>query len=167
MSEIVSWLVYVNQTTGYINLITSVRGSGAPAEGLTEDGQLLKHLTPSDINELTNWTTPGQFSIEYQWFENAWYYRGLRASEYHEWEGSSPGSWVYQTSRFEEIVKSERTRRLYSCDWTQVADAPLTAEQKTSYATYRQQLRDFPPTVDMSSEPTDVQSLSWPVEPTT
>jgi hypothetical protein len=40
--------------------------------------------------------------------------------------------------------RSRRDGRLTRCDWTQIADAPLTTEQKAVWATYRQQLRDLP-----------------------
>lgn len=37
-----------------------------------------------------------------------------------------------------------RTGFLAETDWTQTADSPLTADQKTAWAHYRQELRDFP-----------------------
>jgi len=39
-----------------------------------------------------------------------------------------------------EQVRAERNRLLVETDWTQVADAPV---DKTSWATYRQALRDI------------------------
>ena len=56
-------------------------------------------------------------------------------------------------------VRAERDRRLSACDWTQVADAPLTATEKTAWADYRQALRDVPQTFD---SPDDVV---WPETP--
>jgi hypothetical protein len=52
----------------------------------------------------------------------------------------------------EEIPESfllERMRQwrdilLAQSDWTQMADSPLSTQKKTEWATYRQQLRDFP-----------------------
>lgn len=41
-------------------------------------------------------------------------------------------------------VRAERDRLLAACDWTQVADAPMTDERKYVWATYRQALRDVP-----------------------
>ena len=41
-------------------------------------------------------------------------------------------------------VRAERDRLLADCDWTQVADAPLTAGVKQAWADYRQTLRDIP-----------------------
>ena len=43
-----------------------------------------------------------------------------------------------------EAVRAARDRRLAACDWTQLADAPLTDEEKVVWATKRQALRDVP-----------------------
>ena len=43
-----------------------------------------------------------------------------------------------------ELVRVERNRRLYDCDWTQLPDTALTAEQVEAWRVYRQELRDFP-----------------------
>jgi len=45
-------------------------------------------------------------------------------------------------------VRAERDCLLTECDWTQVTDAPLTADEKTAWAYYRQALRDVPQTFD-------------------
>jgi hypothetical protein len=56
-------------------------------------------------------------------------------------------------------LRSQRNAKLSLCDWTQVADAPLSVEQKAAWAAYRQDLRDLPEnTVDPSNP-------SWPSEP--
>ena len=57
------------------------------------------------------------------------------------------------------IKRKERDEKLTACDWTQLADSPLTDEQKTSWATYRQSLRDVPA---QSGFPWEV---TWPDEP--
>lgn len=41
-------------------------------------------------------------------------------------------------------VRNQRDQLLAQSDWTQMADSPLTAEQKAVWAAYRQQLRDLP-----------------------
>ena len=56
-------------------------------------------------------------------------------------------------------VRAERDRLLADCDWTQVADAPLTAAEKQAWADYRQTLRDIPQ--DFAT-PDDVV---WPEQP--
>lgn len=39
---------------------------------------------------------------------------------------------------------------LQQSDWTQLPDVPLTEEQKTAWATYRQALRDLPDLPDVA-----------------
>lgn len=41
-------------------------------------------------------------------------------------------------------MRTERSQRLRSTDWTQMDDAPLTAEKKLEIQAYRQLLRDLP-----------------------
>jgi hypothetical protein len=45
-------------------------------------------------------------------------------------------------------IKRVRNELLALCDWAQVNDAPLTIEQKTAWADYRQALRDIPQDYD-------------------
>lgn len=54
----------------------------------------------------------------------------------------------YEEIMIEESIIAERKRSirnelLINSDWTQLPDAPLTAEQKQQWANYRQQLRDI------------------------
>ena len=43
-----------------------------------------------------------------------------------------------------EVARARRNRALAASDWTQLADAPLTVEQKKEWNAYRQRLRDLP-----------------------
>jgi hypothetical protein len=52
----------------------------------------------------------------------------------------------------------ERNRRLKECDWTQLKDATLSNDLVKQWSAYRQQLRDFPETVD-------IKNPIWPTEP--
>lgn len=54
-------------------------------------------------------------------------------------------------------IRAERNAKLSACDWTQLADAPLTDVEKADWATYRQALRDLPST---QSDPFDI---AWPI----
>lgn len=44
-------------------------------------------------------------------------------------------------------VRNQRNQMLAQSDWTQMADSPLSDEQKTAWAAYRQALRDLPLTI--------------------
>ena len=56
-------------------------------------------------------------------------------------------------------VRALRMQRLTACDWTQVTDAPLSADLQVAWRDYRQALRDLPETF---SSPLDVE---WPTPP--
>ena len=58
------------------------------------------------------------------------------------------------------IVRAERNQRLIESDWTQIPDSPLSTEDKTSWATYRQSLRDLPNQPEF-----DPDDFEWQVEP--
>ena len=68
--------------------------------------------------------------------------------------------WVAQTDAQAQSITSQRNKLLYESDWTQIPNNPLTIEQQTTWATYRQQLRDIP---QQSGFPYNV---TWPVAPT-
>ncbi len=57
------------------------------------------------------------------------------------------------------FIRQERDRRLAECDWTQVADVPLTEEKKNEWILYRQLLRNLPSTI------VDVSPINWPSKP--
>jgi len=56
-------------------------------------------------------------------------------------------------------LRSRRNSLLIACDWTQLADAPLTSQMKQCWMTYRQALRDLPSNTSNPSNPV------WPTEP--
>ena len=57
-----------------------------------------------------------------------------------------------------KVIRSERDGKLFSCDWTQLDDVPLTAEQVQQWRTYRQALRDITPQPDPFN-------ITWPTPP--
>ena len=61
-----------------------------------------------------------------------------------------------------ERLREVRTRLLEECDWTQVADSPLSNTKKTEWATYRTQLRNLPSNYTNDDDITDV---TWPTKP--
>lgn len=68
-----------------------------------------------------------------------------------EWEaGAIDRQWA--------VVRTERNAKLGACDWTQLADNPLNAADRETWADYRQALRDI-------TQQTDPFNITWPVEP--
>lgn len=60
-----------------------------------------------------------------------------------------------------KFIEPIRKALLADCDFTQVADAPLSPEVIAEYVTYRQAIRDMPTT----QNPTTVEDVVWPVKP--
>lgn len=56
------------------------------------------------------------------------------------------------------VVDNQRNNILYSCDWTQLPDVPLTPEQVAQWRVYRQEVRD------VTNQP-DPFNITWPVAP--
>lgn len=56
-------------------------------------------------------------------------------------------------------VRADRTQRLKDCDWTMLAYAPISFTQLTTWAEYRQALRDVP------AQPGFPWDVSWPQQP--
>ena len=57
------------------------------------------------------------------------------------------------------LVRTQRDKLLYSCDWTQIADAAVSAENVAAWTAYRQALRAVPQTQ------TDPYAIVWPTPP--
>jgi hypothetical protein len=69
--------------------------------------------------------------------------------------------WVKVVDENQAIIQVniKRSKLLFSSDWTQIPNNPLTAEQQSAWATYRQELRDIP---QQSGYPFNV---IWPTSP--
>ena len=75
------------------------------------------------------------------------------------WEQQeTPDRDYYLRSRSADARKG-RNQLLSESDWTQISDAPLTAEQKAAWAAYRQELRD------LTSQPNFPWEVMWPAKP--
>jgi hypothetical protein len=57
-----------------------------------------------------------------------------------------------------EAVRKHRNALLFSCDWTQLPDAPLSTSQKGAWRQYRQSLRDMMATLVWNQS-------TWPAPP--
>jgi hypothetical protein len=58
-----------------------------------------------------------------------------------------------------DSIRAERNFLLSQSDWTQLADAPLSPEQKQAWTVYRQALRDVPSSFATPEE------VVWPTAP--
>lgn len=58
-----------------------------------------------------------------------------------------------------DSIRAGRDRLLAGCDWTQLADAPLSEDEREAWCAYRQELRDVP------QQPGFPGAVAWPREP--
>ena len=63
----------------------------------------------------------------------------------------------YTTAEYWENLRSQRNLRLEASDWSQLPDVPVGI--RTSYQTYRQELRDLP------ANTVDPRNVTWPEHP--
>lgn len=81
-------------------------------------------------------------------------------------DGTVSYDWQVETYTLQQCldmwIRGPRHLRLAMCDWTQTLDAPLTAEQKTAWADYRQALRDM---TTVYADVTDPSTIVWPLAP--
>jgi hypothetical protein len=64
-----------------------------------------------------------------------------------------------QDERQAENIRDSRNGKLSASDWTQIADVPLTTEQRAEWATYRQLLRD------LTAQQGFPWEITWPAKP--
>ena len=136
-----------------------------PSNPVAEDREMWNELLLIYIykdNLPEGFTDPATFSERYLWsFEtNDWVYRGPRPNEYYDWVD---GAWTCNPTNLMDEIRRQRDYRLGRSDWSQFSDNPLSEEQKASWRTYRQTLRDIPSTVTDSVDHPD--DLNWPDEP--
>lgn len=81
--------------------------------------------------------------------------------EYLEWLdlGNTPEAADPAWEETWDYIREIRNRLLLDCDWTQLADSPLSVEVKAEWAVYRQDLRDI--TEDFET----VEEVVWPTKP--
>jgi hypothetical protein len=86
----------------------------------------------------------------------------MYADEYGESYDILPdGAELVESPPFEDALDNVRKRRnelLFSCDWTQLPDAPLSTSQKGAWRQYRQSLRDMMATLVWNQS-------TWPTPP--
>ena len=126
-------------------------------------GMYSNYIEGETYNGLTAVYLPGDTDIsEFQkvnvYVNGSWVQRIEQPSFFHIWEN---GTWVFQQDLFNKELRRQRDQKLFSCDWTQLADAPLSTEEKTDWSIYRQQLRDLP----QINEATELENIIWPTPP--
>lgn len=135
-------------TYGEIEHIVSAANDGTYGDGETV-GDLTAYHIPPDIN-------PTIFIKENYW-NGEWLPKPVKPGEFYYWGAGF--KWVFNQEIFIAVIRRERDQKLYLCDWTQLPDANVDS---AAWATYRQQLRDFPATITTE---TTLEELVWPTAP--
>ena len=155
--EIYRMTTYVTiiDTEGDIQAIWTTGAVPSPAEGPYEEDstKIVVHITGS-IEDLAGYRNTHYYK------DGSFVVRETSPGSYYNWINEA---WVSDSVRLMKEIRRERDMVLYTCDWTQLSDTPLTNEKKVEWATYRQQLRDVP--IDNSSA-TDLGQVAWPTPPT-
>lgn len=130
----------------------------------TSSGRILRAVVCSEqdahwyLGNPNNTVVEGEFSSVDNYFkEGRVKVKPPQPSSFHEFDYASE-SWVDQRGAeyYEELVRSERNRRLAQSDWTQLPDVPLAT--KEAWAVYRQALRDI-------TDQPDQTNVVWPTSP--
>ena len=83
---------------------------------------------------------------------------GNEVVQYEQIREKTQGELDAEVQQQWETVREQRNQLLYECDWTQLSDSPLSAEQKIERSVYRQALRDI------TNYPTPDEVI-WPQKP--
>ena len=121
---------------------------------------------PSSENssELKEWIRDG---VE-QNADGQWVYKWIEADIYRNAESAEVKASLEQDhmDRLErstaQWARNFRNKLLQMSDWTQMTDSPLSNDDKTAWATYRQQLRDAPTSIEAWP---NMQDSDWPTKP--
>ena len=83
------------------------------------------------------------------------------AEEEAEWDAFEAEIATQFTEEKETNTRQARNNLLNDSDWTVLPDSPLTTEQKTTWETYRQALRDITAHADFPY----LTDADWPTKP--
>jgi len=61
-----------------------------------------------------------------------------------------------------KYLRNKRNRLLSECDWIELVNAPLTADKKSKWQTYRTTLRNLTNGLDTVDK---VNNVTWPTKP--
>lgn len=128
-----------------------------PEPGLQSDGTYVVYV--DDLDGLDT----NEFLEQRYWDGTNFLVRGPRPSLFCVWNGSA---WVVDAPNYLKQVRYERDLLLYKSDWTQLPDAPLSAEQVQEAMIYRQALRDMlTPIEENPSIYLNIEDATWPTPP--
>lgn len=140
-------VVYPYSLTTFRNTNPSISLPAEPTEAqLNEQGIYTVNSTHKPtIDEKTQFVVEGTPRLVNNTYTQIWEIIQLSQPEI---EANIQSQWVK--------VRAQRDTMLTACDWTQLPDVPLNAEQKQAWVIYRQALRDV-------TNQEDPYNIIWPV----
>lgn len=85
--------------------------------------------------------------------------KDINGNWFCEWRATEYYQQLTDDRILDRDARIQRNQLLKASDWTQLADAPFTSEQRQLWTTYRQALRDLP------SQTGYPRSIVWPTPP--
>ena len=141
--------------TGEVQYVMSIADNTLYTNGGTHNGlktilipAITDHVELIDLNY-------------YDYSASAFATRSARPTAYYKWNTSK--QWEVDTTTLMVDLRTERNIRLEKCDWTQLADSPLSSDIKADWVTYRQVLRDI--TKDLKDDLDTLDGFGWPTAP--
>lgn len=126
------------------------------------DGSIVNNMSIVYVEDLEGLSEYNYMATRF-WDGSGIRVRDRRPSEFFNWESHE---WILNTSLYLEEVRRVRNSKLTECDWTQIEDAPISAEKKLEYQTYRQALRDMTiPIIENPQLYTKIEDAPWPTPP--
>jgi|TARA_B100001250_G_scaffold108181_1_gene91301 hypothetical protein len=144
-----------NPDTGEVQYVMSINDNTQYTNGGNYNG-LKTILIPAETDHVAL-IDLNYYDYSAETFES----RGARPTAYYKWNTSK--QWEVDTTTLMVDLRTERNIRLENCDWTQLADSPLSSEVKGYWVTYRQSLRDI--TKDLKDDLDTLDGFAWPAAP--
>lgn len=99
------------------------------------------------------------FADLHYYSDGEWQGRVSKPGEYYDWKDAD---WSLNSAGLLAAMRQERNKRLYQCDWTQLADVNLSDALSSDWADYRAALRSVPAD---NSTATHLDQVTWPTAP--
>ena len=154
---VINHIVTIRESTGKI-LGMQFPSNDIPEEGVSGD---FRYVYIVDNNYPDNFTNTIDFIDNWCWQNDQFERVGEKPNKHALWDRNTQ-SWTWDENLMLQDIRDLRNGKLRSSDWTMLSDSQLTGPEKADAVTYRQELRDFPATVN---NPSSLDELVWPAVP--
>ncbi len=152
------WIIWI-APTGEIERADLESGI-SPTPGAQADGRFLQYVSLEGKNiSIDQFIETRYYSYE----QGGFVVRESRPNTAATWN-SETSEWEWNTEDLLNLIRLDRKVLLFNTDWACTTDAPITETQQVEIRAYRQALRDFPSTLDMSGI-RRLEDVVWPSAP--